>query len=663
MLDGYKREPYSKLGGLVTSVPTGQVPLGSATVCDDIEFTGRSIRQRSGTSNVFTAPNAPSIRGLDMLIQQATSSSQENQMLLAFDSFGQLYKEDYAGAGSLDPIATIGTANLFMQATSAYDKAYMGFSDLVTGQAAPKQYLKYANQFFLDPIGIAPATVAQATAMTATQYSAGDVPQGILYCVVMFMTRSGYITGILDNAVLPIVTTAANQALMISNIPLGPAGTVARILAFTNPGVSSAGPYYYIPDSFTIDGMNAMVTSTVLNDNVSTSMPVNFSVDALTGSTEVTQFFDKMLVPNVVGAKFIKSLKRIAYWGSSAEPSTVFVSDPDDPETIFGTTSRLEVAENNGERVQTVFEYRSQLYVAKERSGYVIDTTNTTPATWNEQEAWTGVGPCGPRALDVCEEFALFVHRSGCYRYEGGDPEWISWEHGGNDGLWKRINWAYSQLISVKIDTETKRVFICVPLDQSTVPNKTLVLDYAAGFGSPVINDYSNNIISADGRKWSIYNLPAYQIVRLERSIAQQGNLNQGVVDNSQLSSQLFLASSSNDGAINMFDTTVPTDCGNPIRAKYHAAFQRPGGVFQLGGFDAELRGNGQLGLSSMGEADTETVLHPINIVAGKQRNYTVKTRGQSTMWALFIYSVNAGDWWEAGELAMWLNPIYSWAK
>lgn len=665
MLQGFNRVPYSKLGGLITAIPPSQVPRGSALIAEDIEFTARTIRTRSGLTQVFQSASKETINGLDVFIREAAQSVSA-QMLIAYGASGNLYKEDPAGTGVLTPIGQPGGAGQYMNMSTAFDRAYMCFTDLVTGQAAPMQYLEYQNQFFLDPVSIAGATVAQGTGMTAASFTAGapgDIPQGIFYCVVMFMTRSGYISGITDNAFIPCVVTAANQQLVISNIPKGPSNCVARVLAFTQPGLSSAGPYYYIPESYTVDGMNGMVTSTIINDNTTTQYPVNFSSDALVSGTECDQFFDKITLPNIVGSRFLTTVGRMGYWGSITEPSTVFVSEPADPETIYGTNSRVFIAENNGERVQTVFEYAGEIYAAKERSGYVMTPTNTFPSTWTVTERWRGVGPCGPRALDVCEEFVIFAHRSGAYRYDGGFPEWISHEQSDTGGLWSRINWNYGNLISVKIDTETKRVFFCVPLDQSTVPNKIIVLDYRLGFASPIIQDVSENAVSSDGRKWAIYNIPAFQVQRIERVVANTANPANPPVDNTTAVAQLMLASSGADGAINMFDPSSHLDNGKGIKWRYQPAYVHTGGVLRLGGYDLQVSGAGQVGVTQVGDEDFITEKPALDVKPDRVTTYTKKTRGQATMWSLILHSVNDGDWCEISEVALWLNQAWPWSK
>jgi hypothetical protein len=520
MLDGYRRELYPKLGGLVTSMPPTHIPFGSAAVAEDVEFTPKTVKTRRGLSQAFQINNNPSINGLDNWVQQAGQSTSQ-QTLIAFDSNSIIYKEPFPGAGVMQSIGSVANdATYYMLLTSAYDKAFMAFSNLITsGTPKPLQYLLYQNQFFLDPVSIAPPTIAQVQGMTYRLQNLGDVPVGIFYATVLFITRSGYITGQNPDAFLPIQVNTANSQLVLSNIPIGGSNVVGRIIAFTIPGASSLGNYFYIPASYSIAGLNSNITSTQINDNTTTSISLNFTSLAVLSGLDVTQYQDKIQVPAVVGCKFVKGLRRMCYWGNQAEPSTVFVSEPDDPETLFGSKSRVIAAQNDGQRVNVVFEWRSEVYVGKERGGYVLTPNNTYPTTWDVTLRWEAVGPCGPRALDTCEEFVVFVHRSGAYRYEGGAPEWISWEHSGDEGLWARINWTVQQLISVKIDTETKRIYFCVPLDQSTVPNKILVLDYRAGFGSPIIQDYAANLISNDGRKWSLWNIPANQVVRTERVV------------------------------------------------------------------------------------------------------------------------------------------------
>lgn len=668
MLDGYNREPFPKLGGLVTAMPPTHLPAGSAAVAEDVEYTPKTVRTRRGISQLFQIAGNPTMNGLGMLIRQAATATSQ-QILIAFDSLGNIYKEPFVGAGILQSVGSIGLAGLYMFMTAAYDRAYMAFSSLITsGTAVPQQYHQYQNQYYLDAVGLAPPTLADVSHITYSQLTsppsvaAGDVPQGVFYLTVLYMTRSGYITGINPDAIIPIVTTVTNKQLVINNIPLGPSNCIARILAFTVPGTSSVGPFYYIPLSYTVQGLNGMVTSTQINDNTTTTVYLNFTANALISATDVTQYFDKLVPPAVVGVKYVKSLDRMAYWGSQAEPSTLFLSEPSDPETLFATKSRVIIAMNDGQRIQTLFEYRGEVYVAKERGGHVITPNNTYPSTWDVQERWQGVGPCGPRALDVCEEFAIFAHRSGAYRYEGGDPVWVSWEHSGDEGLWARINWAYGHLVSVKIDTETRRVFFCVPLDQATVPNKILVLDYRAGFATPVVQDYTSNLITTDGRKWAVYNIPCNQIIRAERLIPAGANSNSPMLDNTQNTAQLLLASSANDGAVNMFDTSSYLDNGKGIFATYQFAYHKPEGIAQLGGYDLQARGNGQIGVTQLPSEDKATEKPPLTLQAARLKLYTAKTKGQSDIWTIRVHTVNPGDWWEVGMAALWTRLLWPWS-
>lgn len=94
--------------------------------------------------------------------------------------------------------------------------------------------------------------------------------------VVLFQTRQGFIT-----APSPPVTwtSLGNKQAQATNIPIGPANVTARILAFTGSGGSR---YFYIP----IDVAGG-ARATVLNDNTSTSLIVDFSDNTLFSATAI----------------------------------------------------------------------------------------------------------------------------------------------------------------------------------------------------------------------------------------------------------------------------------------------------------------------------------------------------------------------------------------
>lgn len=323
------------------------------------------------------------------------------------------------------------------------------------------------------------------------------------------------------------------------------------------------------------------------------------------------------------------------------------------------------VAENNGQRVQSVFEFRHSMYVAKERGGHAVtvatSSDNTTPSSWTITEIWDEVGPCGPEALDVCDEFVAFASRKGLYKYDGGNtPDWISWEHGQAQGLWASINWKYGHLISVTIDSETKRIFVSVPLGQNTRCSHVLTCDYSNGFAQPVQANPQNGVLmSIRGRRWSVDDIATNKILRMERPLADSPNPNTPYGNNAQQQSQLLVASSADDGAVNMFDTTSTTDNGQQIAAVYAPAFLQPGGLHTLGGMTFDIKGAGNIVIKAQ---PNPAAFQPqkVMLVDSIMSERTIKSRGDSSNWCVQIASQSPSDWFEVGEISLWLRE--KWA-
>lgn len=600
-----------------------------------------------------------SIRGLGQLILQTATN---NYIPLVYGSSGTLYQETLIGTGSLQVVASGLQPDAFAAFSTGYGREYIGFSDRIAGTAAPKQYYQYLGGMrfrgLAQPPQALPATGAERTTL-------GDVDAGIRYGVVFFETETGYRSGFTPAAVFQITSADPEMQLAITNVPVGPPGTVKRWIAFTPAGGSSAGDFFIIEQPETLQEANAPYTATLIDDNVTTSINLNFTDLFLQSSTNVTQFFDKIEVPRAGVVKFLPTIRRVAYYLIADSPSTVYVSEADDPETLYPITSALLVAQDNGQRVMSVFEFRHSIYIAKERGGHELTvgtaTDNTTPASWTITEKWDQVGPCGSDALDVCDEFVAFASRKGLYKFDGGGaPDWISWEHGQSDGLWAQINWEYGHLINVTIDAETKRIFVAVPLGQNTECSHVLTCDYSNGFAQPVQANPQNGVLmSIRGRRWSVDNVATNKIVRMERPLEHDGNPNTPPANNAQTQSQLLVASSAPDGAVNMFDVTARTDNGQKIDAAYAPAYMSPGGLYTLGAVTADVRGTGNLLLTAFSSAGVSFTLKAM-FVDAIWTERTVKSRGSSANWTIEFASQSPGDWWEIGEIALWL--LDKWA-
>jgi hypothetical protein len=604
----------------------------------NIRYVADDVTIRPGMTTAFLGTDPT--KNVTSIAQLTLTSGQRVQ--LGFDAGGNLFRED------LGSIKTGLGANLFMHTATAQHRAYFAFSDLKTGQAAPKVYYQYSNVFYVDNLAVAPNTAPPTNG--ASDVVAGDVDTGTRYCVVLFKTRTGYVSGCTDAAVFPITITSSNQSLLISGVPLGPANCIARELAFTQANVNSAGPYFRILTDDIIDGLNRPVVNgvnipaTIINDNFTTTISVNFTDDYLVGADDVTSFFDKIVPANQKHVFYSETLDRMFLCGEDAD--TWRVSEPSDFETFFGTTGLIQPAFGNGGISQGTIEYKNEVYLLKDNGGHVVTPIGDTPSQWGTYPRWKKIGPCGPRAFDAGNEFLIFVHKSGLYVYQGVNPTWVTYWMTGRktDVCWDNINWNYQHLIYAFIDEDSKTVRIGVPMDGSTSINVEFVVDYSRGWQQT---------------RWSYDDKANSMILRADRTITSP-NVNTPT-DNRIATAQILAASSS--GRVMYEDPTSTTDDGWPILENVRLAYtpyQKDPGIYQIGAVDVTAGGVGSLEVIVHPRQEAATTLPPLELTGPDAVDHDTKIAGQNERWSIEVTNGNVlGDWFTLQRVIVWVQMVW----
>lgn len=138
----------------------------------------------------------------------------------------------------------------------------------------------------------------------------GQISPGNHGVVVMFLTRQGAITR--PSPEVQFVANGGDQ-MAVSNIALGPANVVARILGFTGAG----GDNYFIIPAIPQVGGTIVGTWTIIPDNTSTSAVIDFSDNTLFNGIAIDQIgndlFDQRVLVAPVG--FYSYASRLACWG------------------------------------------------------------------------------------------------------------------------------------------------------------------------------------------------------------------------------------------------------------------------------------------------------------------------------------------------------------
>jgi hypothetical protein len=288
-IESFSPLPLNVFGTWVTLLDPSDVPAGMSPALQDVEFFPGGVRTRAGLVSQFSVfPGTPQINGL-----KTYATTNLVQRFLALDSLGNIYKETSPGVLSLAASGIV--PNLFLSSTTQFGREYMALSDGLLGQDMPRQF----DDVYLDRVSqIGPAegpALADAT-------DPGNISPGVHQCSVIFVTRQGYWT-----APSPPVswTAAGGKKVNVTNIPTGPSNVVQRLLAFTASGGAS---FYQVPATMTI------------NDNVTTSLEVDFTDTILLSGVSMDYLFDLIELPNQMGVTAY--VERLFWWGERSKMDT-----------------------------------------------------------------------------------------------------------------------------------------------------------------------------------------------------------------------------------------------------------------------------------------------------------------------------------------------------
>jgi len=131
--------------------------------------------------------------------------------------------------------------------------------------------------------------------------------------VLMFKSKNGAITG----PSIPVNFTSDGANLLgLTNILIGPPGTAQRIIAFTP---ASGANFYYLTRAIVPGGATAPLfqAGTIINDNITTSVVLDFSDTQLTGGTQIditgNDLFAQVVLAPCLGV--VEYQGRLAWWG------------------------------------------------------------------------------------------------------------------------------------------------------------------------------------------------------------------------------------------------------------------------------------------------------------------------------------------------------------
>ena len=425
--------------------------------------------------------------------------------------------------------------------------------------------------------------------------------QGYRWGIICYEDMLDSFSGMTSAAAFKCIVDENGWELSVFNLPTGPNYIQNVILNLSVADGLSVGPFFYIPESVVSDTIS--MTSTMFPNGTS-SATINFTDEFLANpETDNTDRLRVIQPQQCIDIYYSPSTDRIFQSGVPGFYSGHWVSLAADPESYYGDTSIITVGTDDGERAWCVREFQGVLYSLRERSGFELSPATGDPSTWVVTNRWTKTGPCGPRAVDVCGQFMVFVHSSGIYKYESSAPELVSKEL---PRWWNTINWAAQQTIWCAIDVEQHEVKMGFPVGSSTVPNVVLTLNYEEGWNNPLLfSRYSGKEITIEQcRKYSVDSIQGFVGARLYRTITGEPIPDEGPVGTTEESarqylSQFLVASSGPDGTVQAITPGVYNDNGAGIDCQYESvAAQEMMTLCKLQGINMNARGNGSLFVS-----------------------------------------------------------------
>jgi hypothetical protein len=301
---------YANLGGgsnaqpgqyqLTVATVTTTLPLPGVTANDQITITGDPVASWNETWLVLEALNSGSyaISQTSMAAGTATYSWQISGSTTSPPVVGQLVTV----TGTLNGNGIFNVTDAVIASvtgTSSGTFTINGFGNQTfSSETEVAQATTSGTEFLIDP---GPLTLGEVASNSPIYGNSGGgfitlvgsssvvVGTGTRKGTCFFITRNGYYTA-------PAPTVQFNTAdntnyILVSNIPIGPPNVIARAIVFTEAGQEGqpGASYYFIavPQQFVFNGVTYLSSSTVINDNVTTTAKFTFPDSVLLNAEEI----------------------------------------------------------------------------------------------------------------------------------------------------------------------------------------------------------------------------------------------------------------------------------------------------------------------------------------------------------------------------------------
>lgn len=596
--------------GLVLNTFRGTFDRGEDEVCPagffitsfNLKFSKDGVGIREGFDDDDLSPLiALNIKILRMELYERTG---EAQRTLILDDIGRIWD---SVTGTV--ILSIPTMTDF-SCTVMYDKAFISPHNGRTGLPGEKIYIYEGSGVARPAAGLGPPPTPAMGAADSTL--SGKFEKGLHVFAVAFESGSGFISGLGGFVTLDC---AGEKQVNISNIPIGPAGTVARVLFSTKfLDEVQADPenetFYFAPDGR-------------IPNNADTTKVLNYyDADLMEDAGYLIEQLDN--IPAGVGLGQYKS--SLVVWGENANPAIVRISRAGEPEAHNGADGFLTVYPGIGSGVKNCAEYRHQLIICKSHRTYSTMDNDDVPATWDVGEVDGSVGTeCHGigQILNIgsnVEDRLFIADRAGLRLFTGTfSDEGITTFN--IDDIWGRITPTAFHNVEISVDAINFQIYITVPLDGATTPNFVLYGDYTEGLSPELI-------------KWTLWKFP-----KRPTSIVC-----------SLVNDAPILKFGSLDGYVYAQDVDAKLDFGTRIEWLIKFPHLPVGSddevVFHFTGIRLRARGLGTLQISFSGLDDIATgFAQGLNLIERPGRPLWRGFNFTSEHCSVTLELTNAGDW------------------
>jgi hypothetical protein len=445
--------------------------------CQNVKFNRKGeVETRDGTELSFNI-------GSNIVRMFAATFGNNDNILLTCDGAGHIYRAD--------------TGGVLLTVTNMVDFAAINVFDfclicpiLSVPTAHNPIYIWNPTTVPIRPAaGYAP-TLASLT-MTAAETGTGNCDIGVHQFAVSYITNSGFTTPpgpIVGGLFVSVdVTSTGGKSIVISGIPTGPTGTVARQLFVTQ---ADQDVFFYLPPGAPWNGL--------INDNTTTTVTTSFFDTDLAVSADA--LFD--LLPEIQGGTYGLAGGIAEYHGRTfyfgGELDLVRVTNPGDCESVDNVAGYIQLpSQFDANIVRGACVLQDILYFSKAVGIFSVTDNGGVPSSWNIILSDAGVGSSmqgmgtitmSQPALDQ-NQLILLSDFGGLYAFTGvvQQPP-LTWKI--ND-LWVSLveNTNITDTLTVAIDPYNKLLYI---LSAGTT---LLVGDYNDGLDSTNI-------------KWAVYTFP-----------------------------------------------------------------------------------------------------------------------------------------------------------